>query len=337
MASSLPMPRRLLLSCLLPLLALLPACKRGSDIALEKLSQVVLLSANAEHVYELSQMQILMRLISMNPGFGLRTHDAGGDAAKQAEQFATCLGEKPVAILVTPVDVAVLAEQVKAAVTSGVLVIGLGESSKAMPCSTTVSCDQHELGRLAGELAVRALQRKAKDEGSTEPAGRVVELRGGETDAASQARHEGFVAGLKEAPGAIIVHDAPGFWTKQGGQERTTDAMRLQTRFDILYAHNDLMALGAGLALKEQRENVMLIGTDALLGPEGGLTLLNEGALDATIYHPILVDMAMRIILKRMSDPRFAPPPAYRLAPLVITPKNVSEVFRTGYPALPEL
>lgn len=321
----------------LSLLGLISACKRTPETEAANVRTIVLLCAHGDRSYELTQAQNLTRLVSGRSDLNLQTLDAAGSAEVQSEQFGQSLLSKPLAILVTPVDAAALSEQVAGAVRVGVLVIGLGEQAKEMPCSTVISIDEHELGKKAGEIAAIALARKARDEGKEEVTGRVVEIRGDETSPSSKARHEGFMEGLKKASGAVLVHDAPGNWTKQGGKDRTAEAMRIQSQFDVLYAHSDVMAVGAHAALGTQRENVLLIGTGGYRGFEGGLSLVNAGDLDATVFHPLLIDFAWKIIMRRLTEPGFSPPPSYRLASYAITPRNVTEIMREGYPPLPEL
>lgn len=328
--------RRLLF--LLPLLGLLPHCKRQknpSDGA--STHTVVLLSANTAVPYELAQSQNLMRLIATRAEFNLVQHDAEGSAKKQSAQLAEVIASKPHSLLISPVDHEVIASQIEAAVQAGIIVIGLGEKATSLPCSTVLKTDHREMGRLAGEAAVRALTRKAQDEGQPESRGRIVEIRGDEEAGICQQRHEGFVEVIKKAPGLVIVHDAPGGWTRKDGRERTAEAVRLQSSFDVVYAHNDAMALGAAMALGENRENVLIIGSDGFLGEEGGLTLVSNGGIDISIFQPVLVDLAWKIIQRQINEPAFQIKPSYKIAPLEITPKNAPDLMRKGMTPLPEL
>lgn len=333
------MTTRRLSFLLLPLLpALLGACKR--EAAAEKkagMRTLVLLSAHGSRGYEMAQTQFLTRLAFARENCNLKTLDANGDSQLQARQFAEAVAEKPEAILVTAVEAGTLVPHVSDAVKSGIFVIGLGESSSSLPCSTVLKADQRELGRLAGELTVQSLTRKAKDEGGTEAAGRVVELRGDESSAESQARHEGFTEAVQKAPGIVIVHDAPANWTVQGGKDRIREALRLQTRFDVVYAQSDAVALGAASMLGDLRGQVLVIGTDGFRGDEGGWTLVMQGDIDASIYHPPLVDLAWQIIERRKTEPGFSPKPGYRVNAVIITPKNVEDFRQKGPPPLPAL
>jgi ABC-type sugar transport system substrate-binding protein len=285
----------------------------------------------------MGQTLMLKRFAANRAEYVLKTLDAAGSADKQARQLAEVLSNKPYAIIITPIDSNALLQEVKRAVQEGVLVISLGEGTPPLPSSSTLVVDQRQLGRLAGEIAVRSLTLKAQDEAKNEIVGRLVELRGDENSPLSTARHEGFMEEVSKVPGLILVHDAPGQWTREGGRERTTEAMRLQNRFDVLYAHNDSMALGAAFALGIQRQEVLIIGSDGFLGDEGGLSLVNSGVIDASVYQPPLVDLAWQIILRRAEDPNFTPKPNYKVAPIAITPKTVDDLRRSGPPPLPAL
>lgn len=331
--------RRICLLGWMALMSLIPACDRQPRVAteIEEVRKVYFLSARGERPFENGQRLLMARLMAGSPQYSLQIQDAGLSISAQQTQLKVALVEKPFAIIVDPLDPKALADDVKAAASSGILTIGLGEASVDMGFNTVVAADQRHLGQLAGELAVRALLIKAQAEGKTEATGRVIEIRGEDDNALCQRRHDGFEAALKFAPGVILVHDAPGGWSKKGGAERALDAVRLQQSFDVVYAHNDLMALGASEALKDRRTDLMIIGTDGFRGQEGGMTLVGDGEIDASLYQPLLVDFAWQILLKKSKEPGFAPKPHYELTSRTITPKDVDEIRRKGLPAYPEL
>jgi len=320
-------------------LALLVGCggKGPSNTVLEETRKVVMLSARGERVFESSQRMLLAQLMVNDPRFELQVLDAGFDAKKQRRQLDEAISQKPFAILLDPLSVPLLKDGVQAAMNSGILMLGLGEDSASLGCTTTLFADQKKLGQMVGELVIHALKAKAVVSGKTEAEGRVVEIRGDEESSVSERRHEGFTSALKAAPGIILIHDAPGDWNLEGGRDRTLDALRLQQSFDIVYAHNDLMALGAADALKDRREDVMIIGTDGFRTSDGGMTLVNEGQIDATVYQPMLVDLALVLLKKKAHEATFQPKPSYEMTIRTILPKDVEDIRRQGLPALPEL
>lgn len=302
---------------------------------IEEPRKVVFLSAHGDRAFETGQRNLLARLMANEPFYQLQTLDAGVSAETQLQQFQEAVASKPYAIILDPLNPELLETEVKGALAQGVWVIGLGETSVSLGCTSALVADQKKVGQLAGELVINALTAKASASGQTEVSGRLIEIRGDDESGVCQRRHEGLEAALKAAPGIILVHDAPGFWSIAGGRERTQDALRLQQSFDIVYAHNDLMALGAASALQDRREDVMIIGTDAFRGREGGLTLVGDGEIDATVYQSLLVDFAWVMLKKRSETADFKPQPRYEMPMRSILPKDVDDIRRNGWPVYP--
>lgn len=298
---------------------------------------VFFLASDLQIRHQTAQMQMVNLLAQRQTGISARTLDAGADAAKQAEQLREAVTTRPFALLVQPVDAKAIAAILKEARTAGIRVIGIGQGMTGQQCDSVIYCDQQALGKLAGEIALRALSLKSKEKGRAEVTGRVVQIRGEAEGGASALRGAGFLAVLQAQPGVVLVHDAPGFWKKEEAAARMKEALRLQTTFDIVYAHDDLMALGARQAAGQERENMLIIGTDAFSGPEGGLTLIRDGDIDASIYQPLLVDFAWGLLMRMLREPDFTPKPAYELKPQPVTPKNISEVIRSGWQPAPEM
>lgn len=56
---------------------------------------------------------------------------------------------------------------------------------------------------------------------------------------------------------------------------------------DVIFAHNDYMAYGARLALKKLGiEDIRIVGLDGFSGENGGLQLVEQGIIDATVTCP---------------------------------------------------
>ncbi|TDU67184.1 monosaccharide ABC transporter substrate-binding protein (CUT2 family) [Prosthecobacter fusiformis] len=333
--------RQFWLSILALAAGLTAGCEKAASPKVNSLQswKVVLLSARGDRIFENGQRTALTRLMAQDPRFVLQVQDAGFSPETQLTQMKEAVAEKPFAILLDPLQPKPLKTEVAAAVNAGILVIGLGEKCLDLGCNTALIGDQRQLGSLAGDMTVRALLLKNQEMGLSEAVGRVIEIRGDEDSSLCQHRHEGFAAALKKAPGVILVHDAPGDWNVTGGRDRTFDALRLQQSFDVVYAHNDLMALGASMALSQKnlRDNVMVIGTDGFRGPEGGITLVSDGEIDATFYHPLLVDLAWVLVRKKREEPAFHPKARYELPLRSIQPKDLEDIRLNGLAAFPEL
>ncbi len=304
---------------------------------IEETRKVVLLSTRGDRPFEVARRTLLARLAAQDWRYQLQVLDAGTSVDAQRSQLKEATAGKPFVILLDALDSAALKPEVAEAKAAGIFMIGLGGTAADLGCHTVLTVDHRKLGQLAGELTLRALLAKNQAAGTNDTAGRVIEIRGDEESVESGLQHEGFESALKTAPGVVVVHDAPGGWTLAGGRDRTLDALRLQQSFDIVYAHNDLMALGAASALKDRRTEVMIIGSDGFRGSEGGLTLVGDGEIDATVYQPPLVDFAWNLLRKKADEPAFQPKSRYDMPLRTVLPKDVEDIRRNGWPKPPEL
>lgn len=314
-----------------------PPAETADDNAKADAKSLVFLGATTVPPFALGQQQALTLLTGRTKSVTLQTFDGQNNPAQQVSQWQAALATKPFAIIVQAVDPETLAPHIKDAVASNYLVIGLGKPMLDTGCSTVVWCDQRELGRIAGQTAVRALTIRSQEQGKTEVTGRVVQIRGDEDSFECTERNAGFLEALRAAPGAVVVHDAPGGWTEAGGKQRTQDALRLQGKFDVVYAHNDLMALGAAKAAGDQRDAMLIIGTDAFGGPTGGMTLVGSGDIDASVFQPLQVDFAWNLVRKKLAEPAFKPKPSYELSPRAVSAKDIDDIRRNGMPKFPAL
>jgi ABC-type sugar transport system substrate-binding protein len=218
----------------------------------------------------------------------------------------------------------------------GVRVIAMSADLPEDAFTASISCDERRLGAMAANFILQALKTKAADEGRPAPVGRVVQLRGDDEGRSTTERSLGFMETLQREPGVVLVHDAPAEWNDKNAAARIQEALRLQKQFDVVYAHNDLMATGAAKQLRETsvetRESILILGTDAVPGAEGGASLVNKGVLDATIFHPPLVDVAWRDIELALNDSSHTLKKRQKVKPILITPSNAADFERQSLP-----
>ncbi len=321
-----------------PLVVGRPAAPSGIAQAAQTTS-IILLLQDTRIPFQQFQRDGLAMLVGRQKGCELTVHDAAGSAGQQADQFRTAITAKPSAIFVSPIDPPALAALIVEAKTAGIRVIGLDKRMLDEGCTSIVFTDQRRVGRLAAETVLDALKRKAAEEGATETTGRVVQIRGVEDAFPTNELAAGFEEELKKESGVILVHDAPADWKPENATARTAEAFRLQKQFDVIFAHNDALAMGAAKATIEagERENVFIVGTDGLTGTKRGMELVRIGDIDATVVQPALVDFALQIILKLRDEPDFKPQPAYEVEPFAVVPKNVESALRVGTYKFPGL
>ena len=177
---------------------------------------------------------------------------------------------------------------------------------------TSVDVDNYEGGRRA---AVHLLECGHR---------RVATVTGPEGLHATQARLDGFNDALRAAgvsPETVLV-EASSEWGAQGGREATARLLDRQVEFTALFAHTDLIALGAMRELQSRGlrvpTDISLIGYDdhpiaAFLNPP--LTTLRQPVGELGTH---AAKLAFDAIERTRSDPDWTPHQTLELLPATL-------------------
>lgn len=284
-----------------------------------------------------SQSLLLQRLVQARAGTELLSWDAGGNPHLQTDQLAASLAARPDFLLVFPVNPATLGDSLmRSSGEPGPRMFVFADLPSPVPRTTLIVCPDVEIGRVAGEFVVQSLRLKAAEEGRAETSGRVVELTVAPPDPTHAGYSEGFSKAIAQVPGISVVHQAPCKMLGEDVADRMNEILRLQKDFDVIVAHNDLLARAAskavGAARPELMGRILVMGVDGNLGKGGGKEMIIKGEIDATICRPPLVDLAWMLIEKCLADPQFNPKPRYDVAPLALNFQSALEVSKTGLP-----
>jgi ABC-type sugar transport system substrate-binding protein len=303
----------------------------------ENRRELVFLQSLGTSAYPTYQKNLLNVLAGRESGYLITPLDAVGKASTQAQQLREAITRKPAAIILDPIADPGLDIAVAEATQAGIPVISLDE--KVNDAVTLVHTSPEAVGKAAASLVLDAMKRKAADEGKAEPSGRIVQLRSTEAADWSGRVATAFETALKAQPGVILVHDAPAEATADSVHRRMEEARRVQRQYDVIFCHSDAIArfASAHAILAKNREETLIIGTGGLPGRNEGLELLRNTDIDATISRPPLVDLALRILVKKTQDNTFQPKAVYEIPPMVVSPKNYDQAIRAGTYTLPAL
>ena len=119
-------------------------------------------------------------------------------------------------------------------------------------------------------------------------------------------------------------------WLQSLGKDRMTEVLSAVPNIDVVYAHNDPMAMGAYLAAREKgRDKEMIfVGVDGLPGDAGGIKKVQEGLLAATFVYPLCVDKAVEIGTRILRDPKFKPEKVYMMDSKLVTAENAAQLAK---------
>jgi ribose transport system substrate-binding protein len=279
---------------------------------------------NAEP-YRAAQNAAMTELWSKYPDVKLVIADAQQDDSKQIGEIETFIRQKPDLLIVAPNERAPLTAVMGKAMQAGIPVICLERDILQPNYTTYIGTDNRDIGAMAGQFIVDYLTKKY---GS--PHGNIVQLKGLLGVEAEINRNDGAQDVYGKYPEIKVVHDAVADWIQAKAKERMTEALRANPTIDVVYAHNDPMAVGAYLAAKDlgREKEMIFVGVDGLGGPNGGIKKVMDGVLAATFVYPLCVDKAVEVGNRILREPSFTPEKIYKMHSRIITPGNAAEAYK---------
>jgi ABC-type sugar transport system substrate-binding protein len=158
---------------------------------------------------------------------------------------------------------------------------------------TQISSDFVFEGQEAGKWVAKALDGK----------GKVVELFGDPAADPAILRNEGFMEIIGQYPGIEVVESKTGEWSQDKGRQVVEAWLAAGVDFDVVYAHNDGMALGAIDALKaagiDPGDDVLIISIDAI---KAAFEAIDRGDMNCTVEcSPLLGPMGFEALTKAIN------------------------------------
>ncbi len=300
--------------------ALAVSCRRGNRRKFVAFSQ-----ANNAEPYRAAQNALMSRLFAPYPDVRLVIADAQQDNSKQVAQVETFIRQKPDLLIVAPNERAALTAVMGQAMAAEIPVICLERDILQPNYTAYVHSDNVAIGRLAGQFIADHLTRKYG-----QPKGNVVAMRGLLGVEGEINRDRGAREVLSRYPAIRTVADAVADWIQAKAKDRMTEILRAHSKIDVVYGHNDPMAIGAYLAARElgREKEMVFVGVDGLGGPAGGIRKVMDGVLAATFVYPLCVDKAVEVGNRILREPAFQPQKEYVLDSLMVTPENAAAMYQ---------
>ncbi|MFE2916615.1 ABC transporter substrate-binding protein [Kitasatospora indigofera] len=147
-----------------------------------------------------------------------------------------------------------------------------------------------EEGKRAADWLVKEYQ------GKTDPVN-IVQLEGTTGSAPANDRKSGFADVIKGDPKFKVLASQTGDFTRAKGKEVMQAFLKSQPKIDVLYAHNDDMALGAIQAIeeagKQPGKDIKIISID---GVKDAFTAMSQGKINVVVEcNPLLGDQLMEL------------------------------------------
>ena len=177
-------------------------------------------------------------------------------------------------IIVSPNEAAELTPVIKDVYESGMPVIIFDRNILDSTYTARIGVNDKGLGRSAAHYASHLLGSGAK----------AIEIFGLRGSTPAEDRHEGFATEFT-AGGGTILASGDGEWNKEDAIRVADSLLSLYKDVDLIFAHNDRMAIGASeVAARRKLDNIKIIGIDA--APNIGIKAVADSIIDATFLYP---------------------------------------------------
>lgn len=273
------------LCLLIFILSLTISCRRGGE---EKEFVVGVSHSSINDSWRKAMMLDMQVKASDYPGMTLDVKDADEDNDTQIKQIRELIKKRVDLIIISANESEPITTAAVEAYRAGIPTIIIDRKIYSEEYTTFIGADNYEIGRAAG-LFVNSLLKKGKTT--------IVEVWGREGSSSALDRHNGFSDALIHNNN-VTVKTVYGRWHRDEAKVNIA-ALGSFENIDIVYAHNDPMALAAREAIMEvdpqAAERIKFIGIDALPGKGKGIEAVRDGYLTASFVYPTGGSTAIKV------------------------------------------
>ena len=235
-----------------------------------------------------------VREAAANSGYELRFADGQGKPENQIKALSSFVAQGVDAIILAPIVETGWDNVLEKAKKRNIPVLVLDREVEVKDDSLYVSyigADTYNEGRLAAEWLLKKVDGKAK----------VVELQGTPGASPTINRFNGFRDVVKDHPGIDIIASQSGDFRRSKGKEVMEALLKKHGKeIEVVYAHNDDMAIGAIQAIEDAglkpAEDIILVSID---GVRGAFEAMVEGKLNCSVEcNPLQGPLAFEAIDK---------------------------------------
>jgi ABC-type sugar transport system substrate-binding protein/DNA-binding response OmpR family regulator/nitrogen-specific signal transduction histidine kinase len=227
---------------------------------------------------------------SLRPEIHLEITDAKNSVSKQVQDIEGFIAKKVDVIIVSPIQSQPLTAVVEKSIRAGIPVLIVDRKIEGENYTAYLGADNVEVGRTAAKYIVS----------NAKGSGNIIEITGASGSSPAFERSLGFNQVIKANNQVRVLHTIVGNWEKESVKEQLTDLLKANADIEYIFAHNDRMALSAWETAKALglEDKIKFLGVDALNTPNGGIELVKNGTLQATILYPSGGNEAIRLAQK---------------------------------------
>lgn len=262
---------------------LLPACSN------EKKEFLIGVSQCSDDAWRRQMNGEILRETFMYGNVDVEFRAANDDSRKQIEDIKYFINKKVDLIVVAPNEAAALTPIIERAYDLGIPVVVVDRKILSDKYTAFIGGDNFEIGKSVGNY-IKSKWGEAKSEIN------IVELSGLSNSTPAQERSNGFAESVKKQKGINMLCVTDAGWLKNVAFSKMDSILRAYPKIDVVFAQNDMMAIGAYEAAKQyhREKEIAFIGIDAIAGDGLGLEAVHDKILTASLPTPQAVTKCYR-------------------------------------------
>ncbi|MBA0884480.1 substrate-binding domain-containing protein [Flavobacterium undicola] len=229
---------------------------------------------------------------SLHSEINLKVYNANRKAKNQIRDIERMIEDKMDVIIISPFESDSIVPVIEKAKAEGIPVILVDRKVNTSNYKAYLGADNIEVGRIAGRNIVSLSKGNAN----------VLEIRGEATTTPGSERSLGFRQIIKQYPGIKLISIvADNYGRPKDDYIKILDSLN---KIDYVFAFNDIVAYNAWKIAKGKGldKKIKFVGVDGLNGPNGGIQLVKDGILEATVLYPTGGSDAIKLALKLASN-----------------------------------
>jgi signal transduction histidine kinase/DNA-binding response OmpR family regulator len=213
--------------------------------------------------------------LSLHPGANFVYSDAENSSDMQISQVKKMLHDGIDLLIISPNEAQPLTPIVEEAYNKGIPVIVIDRKTSSSLYTAYVGADNYQVGKLAGEYVASTSVEHVN----------LLEIMGLPGSSPAIERDRGFMDGIRKSSN-IHVSKIYGDWLKQHAKAQLRKSQLANV--NAIFAQNDQMASGAREVLNDLHlpASVKVYGVDALPGNGGGLQMVANKTINASVLYP---------------------------------------------------
>lgn len=267
---------------------------------------------NSEDNWRKAMNQSMKIESDLHPNIELKIVNAASNVDKQIGDVEKFIEDKVDAIIISPIAPIPLKAVLNKAVESKIPVIILDRKVDAVNYSSFIGADNYEVG-----------QNSAKYICSVTKTSNIIEIKGWAGTTPTIQRSKGFNEIIDTKPQQKIIAVVQDRYDNPGIKERFKKALLKNPTTDVVFAHNDALALQAYEVAKElgKENKIQFFGVEGVKAPNGGMDLVERKILKSTTLYPTGGKEAIRTAIKILNNEKVER--NYVLPSVIIDKENV--------------